>query len=245
MHSEIKKRIYKVPISSFVANKSTPVISFGNFERAKIGTLGINPSSREFFSKNSLLIPSMKRLVDLESLGIQSYDQLDEAMAQEILNGCYNYFNLRPLEWFCEFEDLLNTANFSYRNGTASHIDLVQWSTFPKWSAIPVAEQKKLLESDRGFFNWQFENNDMEMVILGGRQVLEQVKVISGISLNSVGHFFYKSGSRNTSVELLTMNNFKGKKLVGWSVNLQVMKASIEEKNRVIQVIRKFLQNEL
>jgi len=41
------------------------------------------------------------------------------------------------------------------------------------------------------------------------------------------------------------MNNFKGKKLVGWSVNLQVMKASIEEKNRVIQVIRKFLQNEL
>lgn len=245
MRSEIKKRILEIPPSDFVASRSTPVVSFGNFEKAKVGTLGINPSSREFFEKKSLLKPSLKRLVDLDSLEIQNYNQINEVMAQEILNGCYNYFNVRPLEWFDDFENLMNAANYSYRDGTASHIDLVQWCTFPKWSSIPHKEQMKLLESDRGFFNWQFENNDMEVVVLGGRQVLEQVREIPGVTLKSVGRFHYMSGSRRTSVELCTMNNFKGKKLVGWSVNLQVMQANFEEKSRVIQAIRNFFLDEI
>ena len=78
MHPEILKRLSKIPTSIYVADKSTPVISFGNFEKAKIGTLGINPSPKEFFNRDNLLAPDKKRLIDLESLNLQSYEQITE-----------------------------------------------------------------------------------------------------------------------------------------------------------------------
>lgn len=245
MHSQIQKRICKSPPSSFVAHKTTPVVSFGNFEIAEIGTLGINPSPREFFSKSLLLDSSQKRLADLESLELRSHDQIDEFKAQEILDGCYNYFKLRPLDWFSHFSDLFNHKGYSYEDGTASHFDLVQWCTIPKWSDIPRTEQEKLLKSDEEFFHWQLENNNMRTIILGGRQVLEQVKRIPSVSLETMGKYFYMSGARKTSYELYKMRNFRGRKLIGWSVNLQVVKATPQEKATVVKVLKQFLEDEL
>lgn len=245
MHPEILKRICKIPTSNYIARKTTPVISFGNFEKAKISTLGINPSSNEFFYKDNLIANDKKRLSDLESLKLQSYEQMTEDKAHEVLNGCYNYFNKRPLKWFDIFEELLNIKSFSYKNGSASHIDLVQWCTIPVWGMIPSVEQKKLLESDKNFFRWQLENNDMEIIILGGRQVLNQVEAIPEITLELIDTLFYFSGSRKIPFDLYKMENFKGKKLLGWSVNLQIMRGSAEEKTGVLNVLKNFISAEI
>lgn len=245
MHPAILKRLSKIPTSIYVADKSTPVISFGNFEKARIGTLGINPSPKEFFNRDNLLAPDKKRLIDLESLNLQSHEQITENQAQAVLDGCYNYFNKRPLEWFDEFEELLNVKSFSYKDGSASHIDLVQWCTTPEWGKIPSIEQKKLLESDKNFFHWQLENNNMEVIILGGRQVLNQVEAIPEITLELIDTLFYFSGSRKTSFELYKMENFKGRKLLGWSVNLQIMRSSTEEKTGVLNVLKSFIGDEI
>ena len=245
MHPEILKRICKIPASNYIARKTTPVISFGNFERAKIGTLGINPSSNEFFNKNNLIAIDKKRLTDLESLKLQSHEQITEDKAHEVLNGCYNYFNIRPLKWFDMFEELLNVKSFSYKDGSASHIDLVQWCTVPVWRDIPQFEQEKLLRSDEDFFHWQLENNEMKAIILGGRQVLKQVEAIPEVALESVSKHYYYSKDRKISYELYRMENFKGHKLVGWSVNLQRMRASTGEKNGVLSILKRFLEDEI
>ena len=55
---------------------STPVVSFGDFTKAKVATIGINPSSAEFMGKsasatlNGLLPEGKKRLADAETLGL-------------------------------------------------------------------------------------------------------------------------------------------------------------------------------
>lgn len=245
MRSEILRRICQSPTSAYVAHKSTPVISFGNFERARIGTLGINPSSNEFYSKDKLFAPDKKRLVDLESLEITSHKQITEGKAQEVLEGCYNYFNTRPLKWFDDFERLLNAKSFSYRDGSASHIDLVQWCTIPVWRDIPSFERRRLLEFDRDFFHWQIENNDMQVIILGGRQVLNEVQAIPGTKLDLVSKHHYFSKNRKVSYDIYKMDDFKGRKLVGWSVNLQTMRASIEEKTGVTSNLQRFLEAEV
>lgn len=245
MHPEILKRICKTPNNDFVARCTTPVISFGDFQKAKIGTLGINPSSAEFYSKDALYSPDKKRLVDLEILKIHSQEKLTEEKAQEVLDGCYNYFSKRPLKWFNVFEELLNLKSYSYKDGSASHIDLVQWCTIPVWNEIPKIDQEKLLISDGSFFQWQFENNDMESILLGGRQVLGQVQKIPGVTLELVDKQFYYSGARKIPYEIYKMENFKGRKLVGWSVNLQTMRSSKEEKRGVIECLKNFLRDEI
>ena len=59
---------------------STPVVSFGDFTKAKVATIGINPSSAEFMDKsasatsNGLLPEGKKRLADAETLGLISDD---------------------------------------------------------------------------------------------------------------------------------------------------------------------------
>jgi hypothetical protein len=242
---EILNRICKIPNSIYIAEKSTPVISFGNFEKAKIGTLGINPSSNEFFNKDKLLSQEKKRLIDLETLKLQSHEQITEDKAHEILDGCYNYFKKRPLEWFDDFEELLNEKSFSYKDGSASHIDLVQWCTKPVWGEIPSIEQEKLLESDKNFFHWQLSNNNMEVIILGGRQVLNQVAAIPDVNLELIDKYYYYSGSRKISFELYKMENFKGRKLLGWSVNLQTMRSKAEEKTGVFNVLKSFIKAEI
>ena len=52
----IEKAISSFEDESLIVEKSTPVISFGDFRGARVLTLGINPSHREFLDSNKKLL---------------------------------------------------------------------------------------------------------------------------------------------------------------------------------------------
>jgi len=70
---------------------STPVVSFGDFTKAKVATIGINPSSLEFMDKsnsatsNGLLPEGKKRLADAETIGLISVDPDDDDTAEYVM----------------------------------------------------------------------------------------------------------------------------------------------------------------
>lgn len=71
MDKQTLERILRpAPAGLGVVPGTTPVVSFGDISRARIATISINPSHREFVdNKGALLAPENKRLIDRESLG--------------------------------------------------------------------------------------------------------------------------------------------------------------------------------
>ena len=116
---------------------STPVVSFGYPSSARMVTVGINPSSLEFLTsgKNKkILSADKKKLVDLETLGVKNPKALNREQAIKVIEGCYSYFNIKPYDWFDHLNKSVNSYfKCNYRDGSAAHLDLVQWATDPVW----------------------------------------------------------------------------------------------------------------
>jgi hypothetical protein len=87
MEDLLLQRIMKSPpIKEYITPGSTPVVAFGNPITARVATVGINPSSQEFVNrKGDLLTGEKRRLADFQSLGIKSYSEIDENIAQKKL----------------------------------------------------------------------------------------------------------------------------------------------------------------
>ncbi|NDA83046.1 MAG: hypothetical protein EBY01_08350, partial [Actinobacteria bacterium] len=76
---ELFEEVYEISwgLNRLILEGSTPVISFGDFTKSSIATLGINPSPLEFINRRGhILNSSEKRLVDLESLELEPTDFL-------------------------------------------------------------------------------------------------------------------------------------------------------------------------
>jgi hypothetical protein len=53
---QIEMAARRAPAVAGIVGNSTPVVSFGDPLRAEVATLGINPSRREFFSRDGVLL---------------------------------------------------------------------------------------------------------------------------------------------------------------------------------------------
>jgi hypothetical protein len=158
------------PIDAGYIPKTTPVISFGDVTNAKIATLGINPSSKEFLLGGKLLQGENKRLADNEEF---------EASAMDILFQCRNYFLTKNAywSWFQPLEDLLVSIGETYMNySSACHLDLSPWATFPAFRDLTKAQRDNLLDHDKELLPWLLGNSSIKTLILNGRFVYETVK---------------------------------------------------------------------
>ena len=219
----IERAMATYPDMPEIVKYSTPVVSFGYPIGARVATLGINPSSNEFQIGNGNKDPlesSEKRLVDTQVLGLDNVKSLSRDQAIKVVNGCYSYFSNKPYKWFDDLEEYaLRPAGYSYKNGSACHLDLVQWATDPVWQNEKMSKSKRkiLLDSDKEFLEYQLSNYDFDYVFLNGSTVLEQVEKLNLVSLEKVGEVrFNKSGvmSRVVSGEL------GKKKFIGWGMNV-------------------------
>lgn len=117
-----------------VAAGSTPVVSFGDPATARAATLGKNPSRREFVDDAGVLLRGdRRRLATLESLGAASLEVLSDELAATVVADCAMYFRRQPYRrWFDPLDLLLRDGvGARYYDGTACHLDLVQWATDP------------------------------------------------------------------------------------------------------------------
>lgn len=217
---EIKNRLQSnCPIPSLLVPKSTPVISFGDFERARVFTLGINPSNLEFEDgKGQLLKNNLRRLQTQSSLRAEYGVPYSDRQLERIIEGCFNYFNKRPYHWFNKLENILLTLGYTYYEaGSAAHVDLVQWATKDKWSDIPNNAKQVLIDDGRQFLEYQLRSTNLELLLLNGRTVCEEFQKWSGIQF-SYSPFEIPKGK---NAQIMT-GLYKGRvKVIGWSANLQ------------------------
>lgn len=198
---------------------STPVIAFGDPVCAAVATLGINPSVREFMDRGRLLTGAERRLATLQSLGARSVDQLTHDQVAAVLRDCATYFQRRPYRrWFDPLDELLQIgAAASYYDGSACHLDLVQWATDPTWGKIADSGLRQALLADGvPHLRTQLAQGNIRLVLLNGRQVINQVLVLGLADLEEVGRLPLGKGTCR-----LYKGTGRGLQWVGWSTNLQ------------------------
>jgi hypothetical protein len=134
------------------------VVSFGDPNRASAATLSLNPSWREFESPDGAwLSGSQRRLASLISLGASDPRELDDEQVAMVLAESDGYFHGPNWYrgWFHWLESILNASGAgSYFDGTACHLDLVQWATKPAQGDLPTHVWRRLVEEDRDFLRW-------------------------------------------------------------------------------------------
>ena len=77
-------------------------------------------------------------------------------------------FNVNPTAGFDQLEPILKACGASYYNGTACHLDLVQWATKPAWGSLNPIVKCRLLLADASFLKEQLINENIELVLVNG-----------------------------------------------------------------------------
>lgn len=190
----------RAPQASHIVPGSTPIVSFGNLYSANTVTIGINPSVDEFMTRHKprkLLASADKRLIDYETLGLANGSEINLDHAERILGGCFDYFNRNPYSWFNRMETyLVNPSGSSYFDGTAAHLDLVQWATDPVWQNITDKQiAKNLIDRDKKFLEKLLEGANYEKILLNGSTVVETVRSLGLFDLEVVGKIQYGGNS--------------------------------------------------
>ncbi len=209
-----------VPTTLNVVPHSTPVVAFGDFYRAEIATLGLNPSRREFLSVSGELLPvALKRFETTISLGVESLESAPPTSLLRIVDACRDYFDLGHnayMAWFGQLNEILRHLDASYVDRSACHLDLVQWATDPTWASLPDAARRELLQQDAPFLREQLRNHCIKVVLLNGRRVITELVAATGCALRRIELLPW----RGMGAEIL-VGALAGAKLMGWSVNLQ------------------------
>ena len=161
-----------------------------------------------------------RRLESLNSLGLSALADASVRQLETVVQRCYDYFLHQPYwRWFGQLEPILNQLGSSYNDGTACHLDLVQWATDPVWGGIkdPLVRDR-LLRADAAFLGQQLAANPIRLLLLNGRSVINTVEKTYGV-------IFQKHPSelvsRTTKTQLVIGRGPSNIPIIGWSVNLQ------------------------
>jgi hypothetical protein len=247
LENEIARIVRKSATPELAVPGSTVVTSFGDPSKAEIATLGINPSSKEFLRNSSQLYAGgKKRLVDFETLGLEFTASLSETHAEQILEGCLSYFSADSnpyMAWFGQLENLiLNPLGFSYLNGSAVHLDLIQTATFPVWSNLTDSERKSLLDEDLEFLKFQLNAYPLKTILVNGRSAINQVNETGLIELEQVDEIVIDSNDKVSKSAIFKGELPNGSSVFGWTFNLQSMKATTEAKISATKQVVAFIE---
>ena len=221
--NEVITRVSRaIPAGWKVVPRSTPVVSFGRPHGARVATLGINPSRQEFTTaKGQLLAKSKKRLTDRTSLNIIDENTLSPEEATEVIDGCYSYFSpgKNPYKtWFRWMEEFaVRPSGASYFDGTACHLDLVQWATDPVWGTLNDQVKTQLLAEDIDFLRFQLTSYKFKFLLLNGRSVVNQFKSTGLALLEEVPSPPMRIGSNGCS---FYVGHYEQTKVLAWTNNI-------------------------
>lgn len=169
-----------VPVELYVLPGSLPVVAFGDPDQAVVATLSLNPSWREFQAADGTWLDgSRRRLASLISLGAADPRDLEDQHVATVVAESDGYFHGPNWYrgWFHWLEGMLNASGAgSYFDGTACHLDLVQWATKPAQGELPADVWRRLVEDDRDFLSWQLANTNVRVLLLNGAAVVQWLR---------------------------------------------------------------------
>lgn len=218
---QIVDRIRKeLPAECCVLPGSLPVVSFGDLSGARVATLSLNPSSAEFLSnKGEWLLGSRRRLASLVSLGESDPRELDDDAVTRVLRDSNAYF-AGPnwyRQWFGRLEALLAAASLgSYLDGTACHLDLVQWCTDPIQRYVPSAAWRRLVETDREFLGWQLRQHSLAVILVNGMSCVQELQAAGVVQSWTEDRIPYATKSGVAELRVFQAEEF-GIQFLGWN----------------------------
>lgn len=196
------------------------MLSFGDASKAVVATLGLNPSRREFLDKASReLIDGDRRFETLKSLGVRPLTRASDGQLRKVVEACNNYFVKHPYkDWFDKLEPILQAVGASYYDGTACHLDLVQWATDPVWAKISDHNvRSQLLDADAEFLRKQLTVTKFKHILINGSGVIRQFESVMGVTLEHVDTIRGSFAKSKLFVGRLDSGVF----VTAWSVNIQ------------------------
>jgi hypothetical protein len=156
------------------------VVSFGDPGTAEVATVSLNPSWREFQSRSGeWLLGGKRRLASLTSMGVQDPRDLDDRQVGQVVAESRAYFSGPNWYkgWFGWLERLLKDSRAgSYLDGSACHLDLVQWATKPAQGDLPPAGWQGLVDEDCEFLRRQLAASSVRVVLVNGASVVAALR---------------------------------------------------------------------
>lgn len=167
-----------------------PVPYFGNLDAAKLATVGLNPSNREFVNANGdELSGNERRFPTLASLGLQRWSEASEEQLNAIDNACSRYFFGNPYDgWFRALDKLIVGSDHSFYGmfAEACHLDLCPFATATKWGELSAASRQTLLEAGGDFLGSLIASSDIRALILNGQTVIRTFEALCQIKLETL-----------------------------------------------------------
>lgn len=163
----------------------SPVPTFGNLKQAKIATLGLNPSNKEFVdNEGKELIGEERRFHTLKSLSLKSWEEALPSDIASIIQLCNEYFYRNPYDnWFKRLDFLISGTSMSYYfpSSSACHLDLIPFATSTKWGDLANWQKSELLEQYGDTLGELLRQSSIKVLILNGKSVLENFQKVSNI----------------------------------------------------------------
>ena len=164
-----------------------PVPAFGDPTAARVASLGLNPSNREFVDDDGAeLAGDARRFHTLTSLGLSAWDDADADHLDRILASCCDYFAGNPYDrWFRRLDTVVSAtgASFYDPSSPACHLDLIPYATARKWTALKSEQRSSLLRLAGDTLGLLLRRSAIHVLILNGQTVVSHFQEATGIAL--------------------------------------------------------------
>lgn len=164
-----------------------PVPAFGDLGTARIATVGLNPSNREFVDEQGQELQGDKRRFHtLRSLQLASWADADARHLERILHACRDYFAGNPYDgWFKRLDFVVSSTGASFYDAarSACHLDVIPYATARKWTDLSSRQREQLLELSRDTLGLLLRHSPVQVLILNGQSVVTHFQDAAGIPL--------------------------------------------------------------
>ena len=158
----------------------SPIPFFGNPYEAKLATVGLNPSNREFVDEEgNELDGTVRRFHTLGSLGLQDWLDVNCEQLGMIEDSCTSYFQRNPYNiWFKDLDKLISGTHFSYYTDSprACHLDLVPFATHTKWTELSLKQRTCLLDNSGEVLGMVLKDSPIQLLVLNGNGVVKNLE---------------------------------------------------------------------
>ncbi|MDR3302775.1 MAG: hypothetical protein LBT01_09665 [Spirochaetaceae bacterium] len=215
----------KIEPNMCITPQTTPVVFFGDYEKAKACVIALHPSENEFLDKNrNIIIGEDRRLYSRKELKKDDLCELEDDDIEKVLNCCIDYFKdiSKPLSWFKDLESLINQFGYSYYDNKNNsnfnkcvQLDLVQWAC-PSWGSI---KDKKIishhLKNDLPVLKHLLKKK-FEYIFLDSERAVSEVENLLGITLNRRQTKCINNKGTNENITIY-IGEYNNAKVIGWS----------------------------
>ncbi len=180
---------------------SSPVPAFGRATTSYVGTVGLNPSNREFVDEcGNELKGARRRFETLASLGIRRWSSATRPHIRRIAAACEHYFSNNPYDgWFRKLDFLISHTRASFYLGTAAHLDLIPFATASKWGQLSTLQKEILLRAAGDSLATTIRDSSIRLLVLNGASVVSQFRSVMQVGFESrqVQKWTLQSNTRN------------------------------------------------